>query len=128
MIKIRKSSERGHTQLDWLDSYHTFSFEQLSLDQANPRRGLALVAGPDTSAPGLTIEQDTEIYAAALDAGTGTTHKLRDGRAAWIQMIRGRVALNGGFVEAGDGAAVEDESQLTIRSDGDSELLLFDLA
>jgi quercetin 2,3-dioxygenase len=26
MISIRKSDERGHTRLDWLDSRHTFSF------------------------------------------------------------------------------------------------------
>lgn len=28
MIQIRPSTERGHTELDWLDSRHTFSFDQ----------------------------------------------------------------------------------------------------
>jgi quercetin 2,3-dioxygenase len=26
MIKIRKAAERGHTQIGWLDSRHSFSF------------------------------------------------------------------------------------------------------
>ena len=26
MIAVRNAQERGHTQLDWLDSHHTFSF------------------------------------------------------------------------------------------------------
>ena len=26
MISLRKSEERGHTKIDWLDSYHSFSF------------------------------------------------------------------------------------------------------
>ncbi len=28
VITLRRSQDRGHTKIDWLESYHTFSFDQ----------------------------------------------------------------------------------------------------
>ena len=41
---------------------------------------------------------------------------------------RGGVTLNRERLQAGDGAAVSDESGLRIQADTDAEILLFDLA
>jgi redox-sensitive bicupin YhaK (pirin superfamily) len=43
-------------------------------------------------------------------------------------VLRGGIRLNGRTLSAGDGAAVTAESDLAIRADGSSEVLLFDLA
>ena len=57
---------------------------------------------------------------------------LAAGRGAWIQAARGSVDLNGVALDAGDGAAVEDEPLLMVAPRGAqagnlSEVLLFDL-
>ena len=63
-----------------------------------------------------------------LDDGETVNHSLEPGRKAWLQVVRGEVAVNGEALWAGDGASVERESTLavTARADG-SEILLFDL-
>lgn len=51
MISLRKARERGHSRLDWLDSYHSFSFG----DYYDPRyEGFSAlrVINEDTVAPG----------------------------------------------------------------------------
>ena len=57
------------------------------------------------------------------------SHPLRDGRHAWLQVLRGGLNLNGQTLAAGDGTAVSEESALTIRAGagGPSEVMLFDL-
>jgi hypothetical protein len=69
-----------------------------------------------------------DLYASLLAAGQAVTHALRPGRHAWLQVARGRCALNGVPLEAGDGAAVSEERSLEIRASSGAELLLFDLA
>ena len=69
-----------------------------------------------------------KLSVASLAAGEAITYSLAERRYAWIQIARGSVTLNGIALKQGDGAAVSQESQLTIIADSAAEVLLFDLA
>jgi len=51
VIEIRPAAERGHTHLDWLDSRHTFSFDQY-YDPRHMGFGVLRVINDDRVAPG----------------------------------------------------------------------------
>jgi redox-sensitive bicupin YhaK (pirin superfamily) len=90
--------------------------------------GLTLVAGRDGRDGALTVHQDADVYAGRLTAGEQSRHVLRDGRVAWLQVARGEVALNGNKLSAGDGAAIEKETELVIEAATSAEVLFFDMA
>lgn len=103
-------------------------YEQRAFPVNEQRNRLHPLATPSRRGGSLLIHQDVEVLGAALDAGASLRHALAPGRAAWLQVARGAVSVNGVAMQAGDGAAVEEESEVTIVADADSELLLFDLA
>jgi redox-sensitive bicupin YhaK (pirin superfamily) len=104
------------------------SYEEKTFANSGNRNRLRLVASPDGRQGGLTIHQDSEIDLAQIEDGHAVQHVFPDGRHAWMQVLRGAVALNGVAVQAGDGVAVSDESELSITAKGLSEVMLFDLA
>ncbi|MBX3407278.1 MAG: pirin family protein [Phycisphaeraceae bacterium] len=107
---------------------HTPRYDQKPFAESERRDALRLVASPDGADGSLAIHQDARIYASLPSAGSTISHALAPGRGAWVQVVRGEIAVNGHTLRPGDGAAVEGEPAVTINAVEDSELLLFDLA
>ncbi len=106
----------------------TPGYEQRLIPAEEKSGRLRLVASPDGAEGSFTIHQDAKLYLSTLASGQSVSHRLKDGRAAWLQVLRGEVETFGGNFEAGDGVAIADEKEVTLKASGDSEVLLFDLA
>jgi len=104
------------------------SYEQRHFPAEEKRGRLRLVGHPEGKDGAVTIHQDVDLYAACLGAGDTVEHVVGAGRAAWLQLARGAVRLNGEAMKEGDGAALADEAAVRVEATADAELLLFDLA
>ncbi|WP_250124035.1 pirin family protein [Chroococcidiopsis sp. CCMEE 29] len=103
-------------------------YEQKTFPEAEKRGKLRLVGSRDGRDGSITIHQDVDLYATALQDGEEVSHSLAAGRVAWLQVARGAVQLNNQTLSAGDGAASAQESLIALRGAGnDAEVLLFDM-
>ncbi len=107
---------------------HEPSYEQKAFAEAEKQGKLRLIASPDGKDGSVTIHQDARLYVTLLKPGEEVQHQLANGRYAWLQIAKGAVEVNGKGVAQGDGVAVEDETQLTVKGKENAEVLLFDLA
>ena len=104
------------------------SYEQRALAVGAAPGRLHVVASPDGRDGSLTLHQDALLYAGRLSPEGAVAHDLAPGRHAWLQVTRGAVSVDTVDLEAGDGAALSEESRVAIRARADAEVLLFDLA
>ena len=103
-------------------------YEQKAFSGSEKRGKLRLVASRDGRDGSVTINQDADMLATVLAPGDAVQHTIRQGRGVWIQVARGSVLVNGELLEAGDGASSQDAGDLTLKGQGDSEVLVFDMA
>jgi redox-sensitive bicupin YhaK (pirin superfamily) len=104
------------------------SYEQRNFGIAKDPGHLRLVANRNGSDGALTVHQDLNLYAGVLPALSHVSHSFNPQRYAWVQVARGAISVNGTSLQAGDGAAISEESNLEFAALEDSEILLFDLA
>jgi len=103
-------------------------YEQKTFSDAEKLNQLRLIASADGRNGAVTIHQDASVYASVLEPGQEVVHQVAAGRHAWIQVARGALTVNGTQLDQGDGAAISNESTITIAGREASEILLFDLA
>jgi redox-sensitive bicupin YhaK (pirin superfamily) len=128
-------TEPSHSIQIWIDPVAEDlapRYQQIAFAPEDMRGQWHLLAAPESSDPSRTavINQQARVYVTAVDSGDRVTHTLAPGRYAWVQVVRGQVVVNAQALSAGDGAAISDESALTVSGAGPDggEILLFDLA
>ena len=104
------------------------SYEQKSVAAAERRGKLKVVASPDGRDGSVTVHQDMTLSSALLEAGERVTFALAAGRGAWVQVARGALRIDDVTLNAGDGAQIENEPEVTLEATAPSEVLVFDLA
>lgn len=75
----------------------------------------------------IAINQDADLFVGRLGPGDKISHTLKPNRHAWLHVAEGQIKLNGVVLNAGDAAAVSNESKLILESSASAQILLFDL-
>jgi quercetin 2,3-dioxygenase len=100
--------------------------EQRAFTKEDRSNRLRKVIGPE-GGDVVKVHQDASVHVGALDPGSEVSHRLGDGRGAYLYIIEGAVTLDGEPMTTGDAAKVTDQPELTIRADEPSELILVDV-
>lgn len=102
-------------------------YQQTRFGAEEKRGRLRLILSPDGGEGSLRLNQDARVYAGLLDGREEARLELAPGRDAYVHVARGRLAVNGLTLEAGDGLKLLSEPVLHLASAHQAEVLVFDL-
>ncbi len=96
----------------------------------DPSRPIDLMVTPTGEGGTVSIGQDVRIFRVRFDAAGEAQQTLPGGRAAWVQIVRGTLRVNGDVLSEGDGLAITTEAEaraFQLAGDAGSEALWLEL-
>lgn len=104
------------------------NYQERHYDDGELADQLKVIVSPDGRDGSLVIRQDATIYAGRLAAGTTATLDVAAERHIWVQVLSGRITVDGENLESGDAASRGEAGNLNIAAESDAEVLVFDLS
>ncbi len=103
------------------------NYGQKSFADSFLKSNFVLVASGSGRDKSIKINQDVEIFVAKFLAEEKLEFTIKNNRKIWLQIISGKLLVNGLSLENGDAVAVENEKSLEIIAAENAEFLLFNL-
>ena len=102
------------------------SYQQKDFGQ---KWGLTKVISPNGDGDSLQIKQNATLYQLFLQSNQHKILTIEEGHDVYVHLIAGEIQLDGELLKPGDGAKVDKQSKLYIRSASDKtvQALIFDL-
>jgi redox-sensitive bicupin YhaK (pirin superfamily) len=104
------------------------SYEQKHFDPEQRQGRLVLVASRTGENGSVSMNADAAIFAGLLDDGEAAAQALDTNRLTYVHLARGSLMVNGHRLKEGDGALLEDETELQLKNGRNAEVLVLDLA
>jgi len=104
------------------------SYEQISFSRAEKLNQLRLIVSPDGRDRSVTIHQDAYIYASILEDRVEVMYTIHENRFVWLQVATGSILVGDRLLNAGDAISSDQTGDLKLISQGNAEILIFDLA
>jgi quercetin 2,3-dioxygenase len=101
-------------------------YEQRTFDDLDG--ALRLIGSRDGRDGSVTVRQDIDIYAGKLVPGATASVALKLDRQAWLHVAEGEIGLGDLVLQAGDGAAITQQSAIALKAISPAQILLFDVA
>lgn len=105
----------------------TPGYAQKSFAHDLDSKRMVLVVSENGRNGSLKIKQDADLYISRLTNGDVGEFKLRPQRGVWVQVVKGKLIINGEEISTGDALSFDNEDLLQFKALEQSEFILFDL-